>query len=334
MKILPTRQADQSTIEIIMKTNHTHTRKLSNSQFNMAGFSITELMIAIAIGVMILAALTVILISNVYNTKTNDRSSELQTNGRYALGFLKREIRQAGYRGYTWAEPNTPTTTITVTSECLGTSAATSSFVTNIRQGIWGANDNNPFSANCLPATKRTGDDILVIRRANSTIPTTLVANTLYFRSSYAAGEVFQGVTPPSVTGTPIANFTLQEDVYYIGVDDNDATIPALRRVTLKANAMVDEMVVSGIEHMQLQYGRATTDLNTQYYNSITGNATDLTKTDWDDVNSVRIWLLSRNATAEKDYTNPNSYVMGDQTYTPNDSFRRQLYTAVLQLRN
>jgi hypothetical protein len=165
-------------------------------------------------------------------------------------------------------------------------------------------------------------------------MPTALVANTLYFRSSFAAGEVFQGTTPPSVTGTPLANFTLQEDVYYIGVDDNDATIPALRRVTLKANAMIDEMVVSGIEHMQLQYGRATTDLNTRYYDSITGNATDVTKTDWDDVNSVRVWLLSRNATAEKDYTNPNSYVMGDQTYTPGGSFRRQLYTAVLQLRN
>lgn len=322
-----------------MKINHTHTRKLPNSPFNMAGFSITELMVAIAIGLLILAALTGVLVSNIYNAKTNDRSSELQTNGRYALGFLKREIRQAGYRGYTWAEPNVPTTTITMLTtagnkECRDNSAAANSFVTNIRQGIWGANDSNPFSANCLPASKRTGDDILVIRRANSTIPTALIANTLYFRSSYAAGEVFQGTTAPSITGTPLANFTLQEDVYYIGVDDNDVTIPALRRVTLKANAMIDEMVVSGIEHMQLQYGRATTDLNTQYYDSITGYATDATKTDWDDVNSVRIWLLSRNATTEKDYTNPNSYVMGNQTYTPNDSFRRQLYTAVLQLRN
>ena len=322
-----------------MKINHTYTRKLPNSPFNMTGFSITELMVAIAIGMLILAALTGVLVSNIYNANTNDRSSELQTNGRYALGFLKREIRQAGYRGYTWADPNVPTTAITMLTtvgnkECLDNSAAANSFVTNIRQGIWGANDSNPFSANCLPASKRTGDDILVIRRANSTIPTALVANTLYFRSSYSVGEVFQGTTPPSVTGTPLANFTLQEDVYYIGVDDNDATIPALRRVTLKANAMIDEMVVSGIEHMQLQYGRATTDLNTRYYDSITGNATDLTKTDWDDVNSVRIWLLSRNATVEKGYTNPNSYVMGNQSYTPGDSFRRQLYTAVLQLRN
>jgi hypothetical protein len=51
-------------------------------------------------------------------------------------------------------------------------------------------------------------------------------------------------------------------------------------------------------------------------------------------VNSVRIWLLARNARAETGYSNTNSYVMGDVTYTVNDSFRRQLFSAVVQLRN
>jgi type IV pilus assembly protein PilW len=302
----------------------------------ISGFSMIEMMISITIGLLILAALSGVLASNSRSTKANDRTSELQTNGRYALDHLKREIRQAKYRGYTWAEPNTPTTNIAVSNECLDNSAAADAFVINIRQGIWGANDTNPFTANCLPAANRLRGDILVVRRAASTLVNTLVANTMYFRSSYAVGEVFQGTTLVSITGTPIATFGLQEYVYYIGKDDTDTSIPALRRVSMQANAMVDEEVVGSIENMQLQYGRATTDLNTQYYNAsgITGYATDSGQTQWDDVNSVRIWLLARNAIAEPGYSNTNSYSMGDVTYTVNDHYRRQLFTAVVQLRN
>ena len=304
------------------------------------GFSMIEMMISITIGLMILAALTGVLASNSRSAKTNDRTSELQSNGRYALDHLKRELRHAGYRGYTWAEPNTPTTAIAVSNECLN-GAAADTFVQNIRQGIWGANDSNPYSGvgDCLETGYLRGD-VLVIRRVASAPTTTLVANTMYLRSTYAVGEVFQGTAAPTITGAPIADFALQEYVYYIGSDDNNAAVPALRRVSLQANAMVDEMVVSGIEHMQVQYGSATTDLNVQYYNAgdapdLTGSSTVATQNGWDNVNSVRIWLLARNAAIENGYSNTNSYVMGDITYGPvNDSFRRQLFSTVIQLRN
>lgn len=321
-----------------MKTRHDKPLTLTQG---MAGFSIVEMMISITIGLMIVAALVGVLVSNSASTKTNDRTSELQSNGRFALDHLKRELRHAGYRGYTWAEPNT-STGVVPTNECLDGGAA-GSFVTNIRQGIWGANDSNPYAANCLPANYRRGD-LLVIRRV-AAAPVTdcittaaLAASAIYFRSTYAAGEMFQGTTPPGVAGTPCGDFAMQEYVYYIGSDDNDATVPALRRVALKSNgAMADEMVVSGIEQMQVQYSRATTDLNTRYYdaNSISGASTATGTTEWDDVNSVRIWLLARNARKETGYTNTNPYVMGDITYpAQNDNFRRQLFTAVVQLRN
>jgi hypothetical protein len=44
--------------------------------------------------------------------------------------------------------------------------------------------------------------------------------------------------------------------------------------------------------------------------------------------------LLARTAKVENGYSNTTSYAMGDQTYTVNDGFRRQLFTAVVQLRN
>ena len=310
----------------------------SNRRASMAGFSIIEMMISITIGLMIIAALAGVLTSIASSSKTNARTAELQTNGRYALDHLKRELRHARYRGYTWSAPNVPAID-GVDNECLD-GGADDSFVVNLRQGVWGANDSNPYAANCLPAASRLRGDVLVIRRVASAPTATpdLVANTLYFRSTYVTGEVFQGTVPPAaVIGTPIANFALQEYVYYIGSDDVDTTVPALRRVALQGNAMVDEMVVSGIEQMQVQYGRTTTDLTTQYYNAINivGTSTNAVQSDWNEVNSVRVWLLARNAKVETGYTNTNVYAMGDQNYNPpDDSFRRQLFTTVVQLRN
>lgn len=301
------------------------------------GFSIVEMMVSITIGLMIVAALTGVLTSNSRSSKTNERTSELQSNGRYALDHLKRELRHAGYRGYTWAEPATPTGAIAVTGGVTECGGAGSGFVQNIRQGIWGTNDNNPFSGDCLGGGYLRGD-MLVVRRVANQSATALTANTFYFRSTYSNGEVFQGTTAPAtITGTPIASFALQEYVYYIGSDDNDATVPALRRVALQSDgSLADEMVVSGIEHLQMQYGISTTDLNTRYYdaNAIIGDSTDANPNEWDGVNSVRIWLLARNAQAETGYANTNTYTMGDQAYAVNDSFRRQLFTTVVQLRN
>ncbi len=321
-----------------MNNTRHNTKGITGSLPSERGFSLIEMMISVTIGMLIIAALVGVLTSNSRSAKSNDRTSELQSNGRYALDHLKREVRLASYRGYTWAEPTNPPTTAIAppAGECLPAGGTAGSFATNIHQGIWGANDSNPFPGNCLNG-RYASDDVLVVRRTGNQIATALTANTYYFRSSYAIGELFQGTAPPTIAGSPIANFPVLEYVYYIGTDDTDATLPALRRIALLTDGtMGDEMVVSRIERMQLQYGRATTDLNTQYYNAdgITGSSIDPLPTDWDDVDSVRIWLLARNAQTEPGYTNTNTYVMGDQSYTPNDGFRRQLFTAVVQLRN
>ena len=315
-----------------------------------AGFSLVEMMISLTIGLMIIAALVAVLSSNSRTAKTTDRSTELQSNGRYALDHLKRELRHAGYRGYSWADPNTPTTTITpIADECLGPNAVAGSFVANIRQGIWGANDTNPYAGSCLAAGYARGDVLVIRHLSNTPLSTNTTSGTLYFRSSYSVGEVFKGTGAAALAGAPVlagtptpqADFQLQEYVYYIGSDDSDATIPALRRRALVGSSMTDEMVVSGIEQMQVQYGRHDTASNTRYFNAdgISGASTDtpatLTTYAWDEVNSVRVWLLSRASKTEAGYTNASSYVMGDTTYGPmNDGFRRQLFTAVIQLRN
>jgi len=306
-----------------------------------------EMMISITIGLLIIAALLGVLSSTSGSTKTNDRTAELQSNGRYALDHLKRELRQAGYRGYTaeapqsggWTTPNIP-------GEC-GTAG---SFVKNIRQAVWGKNDSNPFSANCIPATSYLQGDVLVIRSAATTptLQANEAANSLYLRSSYATANVLQGSSLPA-DATATGNFALVEHVYYIspytnsnattGVATENPQVPALYRVSLQANgSMTSELVVTGIEQIQVEYGMTNSNGTVQYFNaSGIGSQTDHSATgptSWDNISSVRIWILARNSKAEAGYSNTSSYVMGDQTYTANDSFRRQVFTSVVQLRN
>ncbi|MDD2914478.1 MAG: PilW family protein [Gallionella sp.] len=321
------------------------------SRAKISGFSMVEMMISIAIGLMIIAALVGVLSSNSRSTKTNDRTSELQSNGRYALDHLAHQLRHAGYRAYTPVAPeSTGWTTPTITNEC-GTAG---SFVKNIRQGVWGSNDNNgnntdnPFSATCISGSSAAATylrgDVLVIRRAadTPTLAASAVANTIYIRSSYSNVSVLQGSALPAGTTVGTDNLALQVYVYYIGGDDNNAAIPALRRVTLVGNTMLDEMVVSGIENIQFEFGLTNTDGTTQYFtaNNINGSHSATGATDWDKVSSVRIWLLTRNVRPENGYSNTNSYEMSDHTvlngnaYTVNDSLRRQLLTTVVQLRN
>lgn len=320
-------------------------QQIANRQHRFElGFSLIEMMISITIGLMIVAALVGVLVSNSASTKTNDRTAELQNNGRYALDHLRRELRHADYRGYTWMAPNT--SALAITNECLEAGGVAGSFVNNISQGIWGANDANPYAASCLSSGYSRGDVVVVRRVADTALisPTLLVSGEIYFRSTFTKGEMFQAGTGAiattgtpnnadgSVFGTPLADFLMHEYVYYIGNDDNDSTVPALRRRTLRGGTMADEMVVSGIEQLQVQFGLTPVSSGTiQFY-----NANQITSTaSWEDVSSVRIWLLARNAKPENGYTNTNTYTMGDVTYDPvDDSFRRQMFSTVVQLRN
>lgn len=325
--------------------------RLTGRRLPARGFTLIEMLIAITIGLGILAGLVGVLASNAGNSRSNDRTSELMTNGRYALNSMKQELREAGFRGYTWAEPLAAAALGNIGNECLEAVGQTAgSFLGNIRQGVWGANNSNPFSVSCIPSANYVANsDVMVVRRlaATPTPTASLEANSLYFHTTYDRGQMFRGVTPPVFTGAaPLASFAFQTFVYYIRPWTVSAAespqVPALVRLALVPGGagnptLTSELVASGIERMQVQYGRLTTTPDTRYLNSLPGASfsTDPTlATDWEEVNAVRIWLLARNTSTEPGYRNTTTYAMGDQSFTPNDGFRRQLFTTVVQLRN
>jgi type IV pilus assembly protein PilW len=309
------------------------------------GFTIVELMVASAIALMMLIGVSALYLSSLSSEKTNLTTSEITANGRYAIDVLRRELMHSGYRGLSWALPSAMSTAIgTITNECLG-----SNFATNLRQGVWGSNDSNPYSATCIPSASYSTGDVLVVRHAAlSTTPVaSLSATTIYFRSAYERGEVYLGSNSTTLasifTQAPVFNYALETNVFYVSKYTNSASesplVPALYKVSLGAGpAMTAELVASNVEDMQIQYGRHTTDLNARYYNaggvSATATATTTLASEWDDVSVARIWILVRSSAPETGYHNTSTYTLGDKSVTKDDGYRREVFSTVVQLRN
>lgn len=335
------------------------------------GYSLIELMVSIAIGLLIITALLALYANGTSTSKSGQNTLELVNNGRYALESIKTDVRQAGFRGFTWAIPDPPnqplSTVITpIGNECLEPGAAAGAFVSNHLQGVWGADDNNPFAggSNCLNGYVR--GDVLVVRSLSAIPATTLTAGTFYFRSNYTGGEIFRGsptapcdssLFPPSIytgaygkypcipgkPGIDLLNFPLVIHVYYIRAYTSASTesplVPALMRLSLQSDgSMASEVLASGIENLQVQYGQTPSNATTQYYNAgsitHTSNNSTVYSQDWADVSSVRIWLLVRNASTESGYSGSVTYTMGNVSSTVADGYRRQLFSAVVHLRN
>lgn len=339
---------------------------LRTSRAKAAGFSLIELMVSITIGLVIIASLVGVLSATSSSSSSNDRESDLVTNGRYALDSMKLEIRKAGFKGYTYYSSatslGTPSPWTAPSSGCYETGSSAGAFISNFHQGIWGGDNSNPFSANCIPgdgtaatSSYAANTDVLVLRRL-SDFPlgntTALAANTIYFQSTYTQGQLFRSTSAAPVRPTfpgaqqPLDTFALQTYVYYISpftVSSAEVPlIPSLCRMAIQPDgSMARELVVSGIERMQIQYGVQKTDPNTglltvQYVETLAGGPSDnaTVAAAWDTVKSVRLWLLARGTTAEPGYVNKQTYPMGNQSYTPNDGFRRQLFSTIVELRN
>ncbi len=326
------------------------------TKFN-AGFTLLEMMIAVTLGLLILASVSAVAINSARSSRANDRTSELQTNGRYALDVLRRDLQHAGQSGLTPPSGLAAARASGYFATDLSVSAITNDcatgFALTLEQPIWGNDNADPFLATCIPTAKYSSGDVLAVRYADMnsapalvgvapTIP--MVANDIYFRSTYYGGRLFQnGVTPTTaliVAGNPMQDQLLKSYVYYISPNSPGTTdgIPALARLSLTGGAMVEELVASGIENMQIQYGVVDASGNTQYMNA--GSVTAATS--WPLVKSVRVWLLARNSTNERGeaYSNQTTYQMGNVSYTPtsgstgNSQFRRQLFSLTVQLRN
>jgi len=132
------------------------------------GFSLVEMMVAIVIGLILLAGVSSVMVSTKRTYNTQDSLGRLQENARIAMVILERALRNAGYIGCN-INPNNITNVIDQTTDpyslnldnLLEGSESGSSWYPS---GATLANTLKDGSGN--PVTPRTGTDLVYIRSA------------------------------------------------------------------------------------------------------------------------------------------------------------------------
>jgi type IV pilus assembly protein PilW len=334
---------------------------------HQSGFSIIEMMISITIGLIILAGLTAIFISNSRARTEIERANRQIENGRYALQLLSDDVRLAGYDAE--FDPSGLASPGTLPDPCLTTLAGLRNGLMMHVQGY----DNAAIIPGCLSDVK-PGTDILVIRRANTCEAGIgdcdgVSANLLpYFQASLCSSPTelnFPIVDNSSYLGhfyqldTNPANLTLHKrdcttvaalhryrtHIYFIAKNNKTGDgIPTLKRAELDPGpAFTIVPLVDGIDDLQLQYGidsPAVDGIPDSY------SAAPASVDDWRAVVSVRINLLARNTEPTSGYstTAPSAtktFALGyDANGAPivagpfNDNYKRHAYQSEVRVNN
>ena len=337
------------------------------------GVSLVELMVALAIGAIILAALAAVFFASSLTRRETDRSSREIENGRYATQLLTRELKLSGY--YAEFDPNILPMTLGAIPDPCATSVADLNAALPLHiQGI-----DNPTGASIPSCVSdlRAGTDVVVIRRTATCVRGTadcdgVVAGVPYLQASLCGSitelfslspnDYFALDTDESKFDRHKRNCTTladirryRVDIYFIANNDNAGDgIPTLKRAELGAGGFSIVPLVEGVENMQLEYGIDTACSATNpgtacvytadpsTYNGCAGNACVL---NWRSVMAVKVNLLSRTTDTSPGHSDNKVYTLGkkadgtDNNFPASgtgyaDAYKRHVYQTNVRLIN
>jgi type IV pilus assembly protein PilW len=153
-----------------MKTHHQMTKKPG---LTATGFSLVELMIAITIGLIILATMSLVLVNSMQSRSELEKSSVQIENGRFAVEALREDIQLAGFYGdyfpstsITWQTADPCSTVLADMNFVAASYRWNATLISKVPVGIQGYTDT-ATTPGCL-ANRKAGTDILVVRRAGT----------------------------------------------------------------------------------------------------------------------------------------------------------------------
>lgn len=259
------------------------------------GLTLIELMVAMAIGLVLVLSMLVLYVNIARNQAQLGNTGRQVENGKFALQLLQDDVRHAGFWGdylprYDDKGLATPADFPTaLPGPCLGYSTANwnAAYIRNLMAiAVQGYNAANPPSdCDTLLANRATGTDILLVRYAENCTPgqTNCDADTtgrLYFQSSRCTTEISGGnrfvlnttgfnlranITCPAVspaTDTLAAKRRFVSNIYYVrnySVTAGDG-IPTLVRSSFNLNGSTLEYqppqpLIEGIQGFRVEYG-------------------------------------------------------------------------------
>lgn len=163
-----------------------------------------EIMVAVALSVILLAGVIQIFVSSKSTYRLQDNLARMQENGRFALDFLTRDVRMAGYRGCT----NFGVVTNTLKN---GNNNLAYDFETGLT-GFDNPSANPPVLLSNAGIVPAPGTDVIVIRR-NSGDPVRVTQNN---NGSQLFAEVISNLPGGCPDGTDKISDLCQGDILMV----------------------------------------------------------------------------------------------------------------------
>jgi len=219
------------------------------------GFSLTELLVAMVVGLLLLAGLVTLMVNSKKNYTQQDYNARLQENARFAMEFLSYDIRMAGYFGCSNEIINDSTVTpISATDSGDGTpDSLTITYGETYEPGAEVLLDApadagaTTLSLNDVPADWSDADTLLVGDCGSTTVAdiTSIDADNDQVTVSARNGSFKRVFNPAAEDSGPITVRRLVSNAYAITAT-GESGIPVLARN--------GQELVEGVENIQLLY--------------------------------------------------------------------------------
>ena len=321
-----------------------------------SGLSLIELMISLALAALFLLGIVVLFQQSKSSALQDEQIARMQENGRYALRVLSRELAMMNYFGgmidVDTSEP------LQFESKLDNEDGCNADWLLEIDTPLeFSDKDDSTDSVDdpdytCINENTEIvdGTDVLAIKRvgdyaareydADGDATGTLTANTPYFFTNRSIGLLYKAASttdPCAACALSVPQFSsnirqYQPQIFFVRPNSSGADgIPSLVRETLVEDAMQAQVLVEGIEDMQVEWGVDGNDLDLapDYYTP------DPDGTELGNAVSARIFLLVRSLIQVTGYVNDKTYNLGSKVIEPsNDAFYRRVYSTTVQLRN
>lgn len=321
------------------------------------GFSLIELMVALAIGLLIVLALSVIIVRASGTQRELALANRQVESGRFALQALSDDLHNAGYIG--------PVATIPaatgIPNVCATGTAVPLELLKALDVGAF------PLAArpSCIAAADHVaGTDILAVVHASSIvtpfadlnkpenlgrpfIQTDTQSIRLALSDASKNAGTFNLLKKDLVTLADIRR--VQVYIYYVSpcnrpaagqttctsAADDGQPVPTLRRMTSDGNSFITQAVAEGVENLQIELGLDTmgNDAAPDQYKAF--SSADPVLADLTSATAVAVHMLVRNTERTVGFSDGKNYTLGTTTVAaPGDAYKRHVFSRVVRLHN
>lgn len=338
----------------------------------MKGFSLIELMIALTLGLVAIAAVGSVFIFGSRSYKEDDRVARMQDELRFAMAQLSADLEMAGF----FAQERNLLNNLAIsglvaddedcgpTTDGLAAGAGNNWTYMERRAAVFTRGNATAAQANaafpCISTAefytgpRNEGTDIVAVKRLAGSNTTTEETGRVYFKTNGVQSTLYRHTggactpanasvktacnAPPPTSGN-IEIYAFRPAIWYLRKwpqGDSGVVVPSLCRKLLNTDDPPEfehECLAQGIEDMQLEFGVDTNN-----------NGVPDFYTEYDampainvlaTIVAVRVHLLGRAVEADQSHTDIKTYTLAGRSHAPfNDKYHRRTISSVILMRN